>query len=56
MNADRTETEPAFGKMKVGRKRPSRRMINSVAASNLIAPGQSITCSQLLPRVSTAWH
>jgi hypothetical protein len=61
MNADSNETElvhvplrSAFGKMKAGRKRPTRRMVNSVAASKWIAPGRSITCSPAYPRVSTA--
>jgi hypothetical protein len=39
-----------------GRKRPTRLMVNSVAASKWIAPGQSITCSRVSPRVSTARH
>lgn len=39
-----------------GAPRPTRRMVNSVAASKWIAPGQSITCSRAFPRVSTARH
>ena len=61
MNADSNGTEPihvllrsAFGNMKEGRRDLTRRMVNSVAASKLIAPGRSITCSPACPCVSTA--
>jgi hypothetical protein len=61
MNADSNETELdrralALGvwEMKAGRERPTRRMVNSVAASKGIAPGRSIMCSPAFLRASTA--
>jgi hypothetical protein len=63
MNADSNETELdpralaiSVWEMKAGRERPTRQMVNSVAASKWIAPGRSITCSPAYPRVSTARH